>query len=387
MRIVDIQERSVAISRYRDPSIPSGGLTTSIVAVTTDVMRDGRPVVGYGFASIGRFAQSGLIRERFAPRLLSASDPDIANSDGTNLDPFRAWDAMMKDEKPGGHGERCVAVGTLDMALWDATAKIAQLPLYRFLAKVVGDGAAEARSVPVYAGGGYHYPVDDLSRLSEEIRCLLDLGFTRAKIKIGSASLAHEIKRIEAATRLLLGDRLAVDAMNAYDSGNSLAAASALAAHGLWWFEDVCGPLDFATLAAVAEVYSRPIAAGEALFSDAEARLLDRHGGLRRDRDILLFDPVHCYGLPGYLRIIKELEAGGWPRSAFWPHGGHLLCLHLASALGLGGAEVNPLCFAPFGGLVDGAVPVDGHVAPPDAPGIGFELKADLRELFETLVP
>jgi L-alanine-DL-glutamate epimerase-like enolase superfamily enzyme len=137
----------------------------------------------------------------------------------------------------------------------------------------------------------------------------------------------------------------------------------------------------------VAEIYPRPIAAGEALFSDAEARLLDRHGGLRRDRDILLFDPVHCYGLPGYLRIIKELEAGGWPRSAFWPHGGHLLCLHLASALGLGGAEVNPLCFAPFGGLVDGAVPVDGHVAPPDAPGIGFELKADLRELFETLVP
>src|SRR5260221_4990764 len=185
MRIVDIQERSVAISRYRDPSIPSGGLTTSIVAVTTDVMRDGRPVVGYGFASIGRFAQSGLIRERFAPRLLSASDPDIANSDGTNLDPFRAWDAMMKDEKPGGHGERCVAVGTLDMALWDATAKIAQLPLYRLLAEVVGDGATEARSVPVYAGGGYHYPEDDLSRLSDEIGCLLVLGFPRAKIKIG----------------------------------------------------------------------------------------------------------------------------------------------------------------------------------------------------------
>jgi L-alanine-DL-glutamate epimerase-like enolase superfamily enzyme len=387
MRIVDIRERPVAISRYRDPSIPPGGLTTSIVAATTDVMRNGRAVVGYGFASIGRFAQSGLIRERFAPRLLSAGDADVANSDGTNLDPFRAWVTMMKGEKPGGHGERCVAVGTLDMALWDAAAKIAQLPLYHYLAVVVGDGAAEARSVPVYAGGGYHYPEDDLSRLSDEIRCLLDLGFTRAKIKIGGASLAQEIRRIEAATRLLPGDRLAVDAMNAYDADTSLAAASALAAHGLWWFEDICDPLDFATLAAVAEIYPRPIAAGEALFSDAEARLLDRHGGLRRARDILLFDPVHCYGLPGYLRVIKELEAGGWPRSAFWPHGGHLFCLHLASALGLGGAEVNPLCFAPFGGLVDGAVPVDGRVRPPDAPGIGFELKADLRGLFETLVP
>src|SRR5260221_12370123 len=147
MRIVDIQERSVAISRYRDPSIPSGGLTTSIVAVTTDVMRDGRPVVGYGFASIGRFAQSGLIRERFAPRLLSA---DVANSDGTNLDPFRAWDAMMKGEKPGGHGGRCIAAGTLDMALWDAAPKIAPLPLYRLLPAVAGDGAPVSRRVPVY---------------------------------------------------------------------------------------------------------------------------------------------------------------------------------------------------------------------------------------------
>jgi D(-)-tartrate dehydratase len=145
MRIVDIRERSVAISRYADPAIPPGGLTTSIVVLTTDVMRDGRPVVGYGFSSIGRFAQSGLIRERFAPRLLAAGEA-IADDDRRNLDPLRGWAAMMRGEKPGGHGERCVAVGTLDMALWDAAAKIAGLPLYRFLADVVGDGRAPHRS-------------------------------------------------------------------------------------------------------------------------------------------------------------------------------------------------------------------------------------------------
>ena len=78
--------------------------------------RDGAPVVGYGFGSFGRYAQGGLIRERFAPRLLAA---------GGGLDPFRAWEAMMAGEKPGGHGERCVAVGALDMALWDASAKAA----------------------------------------------------------------------------------------------------------------------------------------------------------------------------------------------------------------------------------------------------------------------
>ena len=91
MRIIDIRELSVPISRYADPSVPSGGLTTSVVAVITDVSRDGKPIVGYGFASIGRFAQGGLIRERFAPRLLAARDIDLMDDAGTNLDPFRAW--------------------------------------------------------------------------------------------------------------------------------------------------------------------------------------------------------------------------------------------------------------------------------------------------------
>jgi L-alanine-DL-glutamate epimerase-like enolase superfamily enzyme len=115
MRIVDIRERTVGISRYCDPAIPSGGLTTSIVALTTDVARGGRPVTGYGFSLVGRFGQGGPIRERFAPRLIAAGD----------VDPLEAWAAMMRGEKPGGHGERCVAVGTLDIALWDAAAKTA----------------------------------------------------------------------------------------------------------------------------------------------------------------------------------------------------------------------------------------------------------------------
>ena len=152
MRIVDVRESSVPISRYADPSVPSGGLTTSMVAVITDVIREGKPIVGYGFASIGRFAQSGLIRERFAPRLLAARDIDITDNAGTNLDPFRAWKVMMTGEKPGGHGERCVAVGALDMALWDAAAKIARLPFtdfWRIVPAVPKRGTLLSPSTPV----------------------------------------------------------------------------------------------------------------------------------------------------------------------------------------------------------------------------------------------
>jgi L-alanine-DL-glutamate epimerase-like enolase superfamily enzyme len=383
MRIVDVRERSVAISRYEDPALASGGLTTSVVAL----IRDGKPVVGYGFASIGRFAQGGLIRERFAPRLLAAGEARLVDRAGTNLDPFRAWTVMMAGEKPGGHGERCVAVGTLDMALWDAAAKIAGVPLCRFLADRTGRQEVERPRVRVYAGGGYYYPADDIGRLSEEIRRLREAGYRNVKIKIGGGPLDQDRKRIEAAAQLLGGaEHLAVDAMNSYTSTSSLDAAAVLAPYGLRWFEDICDPLDFETQAAVASRYAGPIASGEALFSTVEAKLLDQHGGVRRDRDVLVFDPVHCYGLPGYLQIVELLASRGWPRSAFWPHGGHLFCLHVVAALGLGGAEVNPLCFQPFGGYGDEVTIADGTVQPPDVPGIGFERKPSLHAVFAALL-
>jgi L-alanine-DL-glutamate epimerase-like enolase superfamily enzyme len=150
----DLQERAIPISRYADSSIPSGGLTTSLVAIVTDVLRGGKPVVGYGYASVGRFGQSGLIRDRFAPRLMSALPWSLLDDAGTNFDPFRVWEIMMTDEKPGGHGERCVAVGTLNMAIWDAAAKIARQPLWQFLSDRLNRPSVKS-PVRVYAGGGY----------------------------------------------------------------------------------------------------------------------------------------------------------------------------------------------------------------------------------------
>ena len=387
MTIVDIRERTVPIYRFADPELPSGGLTTSVVAVVTDVVRDGQPVVGYGFSSFGRFGQGGLINERFAPRILRARPADVVDPDGGGLDPFRIWATMMTGEKPGGHGERCVAVGTLDMAVWDAASKIAGLPLWRFVADRIGRPAPDPSMVGVYAGGGYLYPSDDIACLTDELRRLLDQGYTCVKIKIGSQPLADDLKRIDAAQKVLAGQAaLAVDAMNAYDRADGLKAAAALVPFDIWWFEDVCDPLDFDTLAAVASAYPPPIAAGEALFSLAEARLLDRHGGLRRDRDVLVFDPVHCYGLTHYLKIVEALEGEGWPRRAFWPHGGHLFSLQVVAALGLGGSEVNPLCFQPFGGLGDAQPAAGGTAVLPEAAGIGFESKAALMDLFRALL-
>jgi L-alanine-DL-glutamate epimerase-like enolase superfamily enzyme len=375
VNIVAVREHPVTISRFSDPMLPGGGLTTSLVALTTDVRRNGRPIVGYGFSSFGRYAQSGLIGERFAPRLLAASD---------NLDPIRAWDAMMTGEKPGGHGERCVAVGTLDMAIWDAAAKIEDVPLCVYLARRFEREPSER--IRVYAGGGYRYPHNDLSRLRAELQGFTAAGYTHAKIKIGGVYIAEDLHRIEAAIDILgAGERLSVDAMNGYGPTEALEAAEVLKRFNLWWFEDICDPLDFATHACVAEQYPAAIAAGEALFSLAEAKLLHQYAGLRPTVDRLVFDPVHCYGIPGYAQIVSYMEDAGWPRSAFWPHGGHLFTQHVAAAFGLGGAEVNPTAFPPFGGLADTQSVEAGQVRLPDAPGIGFELRNQLFQQFNAL--
>ncbi|MEM8704060.1 MAG: mandelate racemase, partial [Pseudomonadota bacterium] len=186
MRIVDIREVTKPISSpIRNAYIDFTKMTASLVAVVTDVTRNGRRVVGYGFNSNGRYGQGGLIRERFRDRVLEADPETLIDEAGTNFDPHAIWEAMMRNEKPGGHGERSVAVGTIDMAVWDAVAKIAERPLFRLLADRKGVEANPR--VFVYAAGGYYYPGKDDAALRAEMRSYVDRGYTVVKMKIGGA--------------------------------------------------------------------------------------------------------------------------------------------------------------------------------------------------------
>ena len=380
MRIVEILESTRPIrSDIRNAYIDFSKMTLSLVAVVTDVVRDGRAVVGYGFNSNGRYGQGGLIRERFVPRILDADPASLLDETGDNLDPHRIWTRMMTNEKPGGHGERSVAVGTLDMAVWDATAKIAGLPLHELLARRFGDGAANPR-VFVYAAGGYYNPGKDLDGLRREMTGYLERGYTVVKMKIGGASLAEDCARIEAVLKLLgPGRHLAVDANGRFDLDTAVEYARALARYPLFWYEEAGDPLDYALQAELGKVYAGPLATGENLFSMQDARNLIRYGGMRKDRDWLQFDCALSYGLVEYLRTLKMLGAHGWSSRRCIPHGGHQMSLAIAAGLGLGGNESYPDLFQPYGGFPDGVRVVDGYVDLPPLPGIGFEGKADLH--------
>lgn len=137
MRIVAIQEHTVALTTaFRNSSISFDGMTASALAIHSDARKNGKPLVGLAFDSIGRYAHGGLLRERFIPRLLNADPGAYADGDG-GIDPAKAWALMMANEKPGGHGERPGAVGLLDAALWDLAAKIDDVPLWRLWKSVV----------------------------------------------------------------------------------------------------------------------------------------------------------------------------------------------------------------------------------------------------------
>ena len=379
MKITEIRESTRSIqSNIRNAYIDFSKMNLSLVAVVTDVVRDGRPVSGYGFNSNGRYGQGHLMRERFIPRILEAPADSLLDEAGDNLDPHKIWATMMTNEKPGGHGERSVAVGTMDMAVWDAVAKIAGKPLYQLLAERYGNGQAN-RKVFVYAAGGYYWPGKGLAGLTDEMQSYLDRGYSVVKMKIGGASLSEDCQRIEAVLKMLApGQRLAVDANGRFDLPTAIAYAKALSGYNLFWYEEAGDPLDYELQAALAPHYAPPMATGENLFSMQDARNLIRYGGMRPDRDWLQFDCALSYGLVEYLRTLDMLKDYGWSPSRCVPHGGHQMSLAIAAGLGLGGNESYPDLFQPYGGFPDGVKVNNGYEDLPELPGIGFEGKADL---------
>jgi L-alanine-DL-glutamate epimerase-like enolase superfamily enzyme len=387
MRIVEIREKTVSIaSQIANAYIDFSKMTCSTVAVVTDVVRDGKPVVGFGFNSNGRYGQGCLMRERIVPRIMEADPKILIDEANDNLDPFRIWDCMMTNEKPGGHGERSVAVGTLDMAIWDAVAKIEGKPLYQLLADRYRGGKADDR-VWVYAAGGYYHPGKGLGALQDEMKSYLDRGYSVVKMKVGAVPIDEDVRRIEAVLKIVGdGQNLCVDVNGRFDFDTAVTFGKAITPYNLRWYEEVGDPLDYAFQAELSNHYWGAMATGENLFSMQDARNLIRFGGMRSDRDVLQFDCALSYGLVEYLRTLDMLAAHGWSSRRVVPHGGHQMSLNIAAGLHLGGNESYPDVFKPFGGFADGVSVNDSYVGLPNIPGVGFEAKSGLYKQLHSLL-
>ena len=380
VRIVDVREVTKPISSpIRNAYIDFTKMTTSLVAVVTDAVRDGKRVVGYGFNSNGRYGQGGL-----DPRALCAaadggrSEDRCSNEAGDNLDPDKVWATMMSNEKPGGHGERSVAVGTIDMAVWDAVAKIAGKPLFRLLAERHGRNANPR--VFVYAAGGYYYPGKDLSMLRGEMRGYLDRGYNVVKMKIGGAPIAEDRERIEAVLKEI-GKRGAARRRRQWPlrSGNrdrlrqDAARLSAVLVRGgrrSPRFRAAGGARRI--LSGADGDRRKPVQPS----GRAQPDPLRRHAARSRLAAIRLRAVLRALRISAHAGGAADRTAGRPSRCI--PHGGHQMSLNIAAGLGLGGNESYPDLFQPYGGFPDGVRVENGHITMPDLPGIGFEGKSDL---------
>ena len=387
MRIIDIRETAVPLnSTLRNSSFDFSEMTTSVVAVITDVVRDGARVAGFAFNSTGRYACGAQMRERFIPRILRADPGSLLDETGTNIEPEKVLACMMQREKSGGHSERSIAIGTIEVAIWDAVAKIAGRPLHRLLAERYNGGRVADKGF-CYVGGGWYFPGQTLKDLQDEMRRHLNAGYTMLKMKVGGLPLDQDVRRVEAVLDVLgSGSRLAVDANAKFGRNAAVAYAKALAPYGLRWFEEPCDPLNYALFAEIAGAYEGALATGENLYSTQDVENLMRFGGLRADRDIIQVDPPQAYGIVQFSRTLDMLARHGWQRSAMFPHGGNQMSLHITGGFGLGGAESYPGVFGDFGGFADDARVEDGYLRLPERPGIGFEGQAGLYGVMRPLI-
>jgi len=385
MRITDIRETAIPLrSQLANSSFDFSEMTTSVVAVITDVIRDGKPVAGFAFNSTGRYACGAQMRARFIPRILAAGPDTLLDATGHNLDPEKILAVMMRREKAGGHSERSIAIGTIEVAVWDAVAKIADKPLHVVLAERF-NGGKRAENVFCYVGGGWYWPGQTIKDLQDEMRRHLAAGYTQVKMKVGGLPLEQDLRRLDAVLAVMgSGEHLAVDANCKFDRTEGLAYANALAPYKLRWFEEPCDPLDYALFAEIASVYAPPLATGENLFSTQDVANLVRFGGLR-PRDIIQIDPPQAYGITQYACTLDMLAQHQWPRRSLFPHGGNQMSLAIAAGFGLGGAESYPGVFGDFGGFADDARIENGMITLSDRPGIGFEGQAALYRIMREL--
>jgi L-alanine-DL-glutamate epimerase-like enolase superfamily enzyme len=387
MRIVDIRETAIPLkSTLANSSFDFTEMTTSVVAVITDVVRNGRPVCGFAFNSTGRYACGAQMRARFIPRILSADPASLLDASGSNLDPMKILACMMRREKAGGHSERSIAIGTIEVAIWDAVAKIADKPLRVLLAELF-NGAKIPQKVFCYVGGGWYWPGQTIKDLQDEMRRHLGAGYTMVKMKVGGLPLDDDLRRLEAVLEVVgSGEHLAVDANCKFDRAEALRYARALAPFRLRWFEEPCDPLDFALFAELAKSYEPPLATGENLYSTQDVENLVRFGGFRPGRDVIQIDPPQAYGIGQYAKTLDMLAGHGWPRGAMFPHGGNQMSLAMAAGFDLGGAESYPGVFGDFGGFADDARIDGGMISLSDRPGIGFEGQQRLFRIMRELV-
>jgi L-alanine-DL-glutamate epimerase-like enolase superfamily enzyme len=284
------------------------------------------------------------------------------------LDVAGAWHAMVRAVRNAGRpGLVSMAVAAVDTALWDLKARVLGLPLHRLW------GAVHA-SVPVYGSGGF--TPDPESHLRTQLLGWLEQGLPRMKIKIGEewgAGVRRDLERVRLVRQVVGPDvDVFVDANGAYQAGQALRVAGALADQGVTWFEEPVSSDDHEGLRRVRAGCSIDVAAGEYGDSLAYFGHLIAAGAV----DCVQVDVTRCGGYTEWFRIAALAAAHGLQVSG---HCAPSLHAPVAAATPnlrhLEWFEDHVRIESRF--LVPFPDPKGGSVVPVDAPGHGYDVREE----------
>ena len=349
MKITSIRTTPVLAPLPRPVRTASGSIERFplvLIDVTTDA-----GVEGHAYSQV------------YFPELLAALDRTIAGLGamivGLELEPRAVHAHVQKRCRLlGAKNLTGMALGGLDMAVWDAYARAQG----RSLAHVLG---AEPQAVNAYNSVGL-YDAQSVVAICEETRAA---GYAGLKIKVGFSTLAEDLAPIRAA-REALGDDIAlmVDYNQSLDPDEALTRCTALDGEGLEWIEEPVLADDFAGCARIAAAVATPIQIGENFNGPAEMRA----ALATRCMDRVMPDAQFIHGVTGWLEAAALAQAAGMPMSThtFVEASVHLLCatptadwLEVLDAAG--GVRRSTLSLR------------DGRIAPSAAPGLDIDWNDD----------
>jgi mandelate racemase len=295
----------------------------------------------------------------YFPELLAALDRTITGVGamivGLELEPRAVHAHVQKRCRLlGAKNLTGMALGGLDMAVWDAYARAQG----KSLARVLG---AEPRAVNAYNSVGL-YDAQSVVAICEETRAA---GYAGLKIKVGFSTLAQDFAAIRAA-RKALGDDIAlmIDYNQSLELDEAVARCQALDGEGLEWIEEPISATDLEGCARLKDLVTTPIQIGENFNGPAEMRDAITKGA----SDLVMPDAQYIHGVTGWLQAAELARAARVPMSShtFIEASAQLMSAtptaHWLEVLdAAGGLRRAPLVLR------------EGRICPWDTPGIGIE--------------
>lgn len=356
MRITEARFAHYRIPREVWWPLPLGDTTHQVShfeLLTCDLSTDeGVPGFGYTYTvGQGGTAVATMLREEIAPQLSGVDCRDTQ----------ALWERLWwRLHWVGRGGVLPVAMSAVDIAMWDAQARAAGLPLYRYL-------GATREAIRAYGSG-----VDlaySLEELVQEVRDYRAAGFDAVKIKVGRP-LAEDLERLRAVREAIGPDcELMVDANMGWDLGEAARRARAMEEFDLSWLEEPLEPEDVDGHARLQAQTAIPIAAGETLMSPYEFRNYFAAGAIR----VVQADVTRMGGITPWLRVAQMAEAAHLKLA---PHFVQDLHLHLLCAI----PNALILEYLPWlDRLLETPLRLEGGVArPPQEPGHGVRFSEEV---------